>query len=161
MKTIEEQLWDYIDGNCSAVETLEIETKIASNLQYHAVYQELLVVHQELNTLDLEEPSLSFTRNVMDKVAFELPPVALKTKIDNRIIYSIGAIFVISLLAIFSYALATSKWDFEMPKIAFSIDTTRIFTPNFLLMFVIFDVALGLIYLDNILRKRSIKKEAK
>jgi hypothetical protein len=161
MNTIEEQLWNYIDGNCDAVEALEIESKIASNLQYHAAYQELLAVHRELNKFDFEEPSLSFTRNVMDKVALELPPVALKTKIDNRIIYSIGVIFVLSLLAIFGYALSLSKWDFELPKMHFSVNPTKIFTPTSMLMFVIFDVALGLIYLDNLLRKRSIKKEAK
>ena len=31
MKTIEEQLWDYIDGNCSPTEKIEIEAKIASD----------------------------------------------------------------------------------------------------------------------------------
>ena len=68
MNTIEEQLWNYIDGNCTPVERLEIEAKLAVNVQYYSMYQELLKVNEELNALDFEEPSMSFTRNVMEKV---------------------------------------------------------------------------------------------
>lgn len=161
MNTIEEQLWNYIDGYCNAAEKQEIEIKIAADLEYNAIYKELLAVHQELNKLDFEEPSLSFTRNVMEKVALELPPIALKTKIDNRIIYAIGSMFVISLLFIFGYAVSISEWDFELPKIDLAFDATKIFTPTFILMFVLFDIALGLIYIDILWRKRATKKEAK
>ena len=157
MNTIEEQLWNYIDGNCTDSEKAEIEAKIATNLPYHAAYQELLAVHQELNKLDFEEPSLSFTRNVMEQVKLELRPVALKTKIDNRIIYSIGAFFMISILGIFGYVISISdlSFTFEMPKLDLSFDTTQIFNPIFLQIFILFDVALALIYLDSYLRKRK------
>ena len=75
MKTIEEQLWDYIDGNCTIEERIEIEHKIKANLQYHRTYEELLSVHQELEKLNLDEPSMSFNRNVMEKVNLEIKPV--------------------------------------------------------------------------------------
>ena len=158
MNTIEEQLWNYIDGNCSPIEKAEIEAKIASNLQYHTIYNELMAVHQELNKLDYDDPSLSFTRNVMEKVALELPPVALKTKIDNRIIYGIGSLFVFSLLAIFCYALFTSNLDFELPKFDYAINISKLFTPAFMQLFILFDVALGLICLDWMWRKKLNKK---
>jgi len=161
MNTIEEQLWNYIDGICTAEEKIEIEKKIAVNIQYHTTYQELLAVHNELNKIDFEEPSMSFTRNVMEKVNLELKPVALKTKIDNRIIYSIGAFFALSILGIFIYALATSSanFDFKMPTINF--DAGKYINATTIQIFVLVDVALGLLYLDSFLRKKNINAQKK
>ena len=153
MDTIEEQLWNYIDDTCTAEEKANIEVKISSNLEYRTLYQELLAVNENLKQLDFEEPSLSFTRNVMQKVDQELRPVALKTSIDHRIIYSIAAFFILSLLSLFGYAIATSEFDFamEMPKL--EVDFEKIITPVTLQIFLLVDVALVLIYLDSYLRK--------
>jgi hypothetical protein len=156
MSTIEEQLWDYIDGNCSDIEKAEIEAKIASHLQYNAIYKELLLVQQELLQLDDEEPSLSFTRNVMEQVKLELPPIALKTKVDQRIIYAIGSIFAILIVSVLGFAIAISdlKFSFEMPDFDFSGLTKTIDNPLFLQIFLFVDVMLGLVYLDTVLRKK-------
>lgn len=161
MNTIEEQLWSYIDGNCTSEEKIEIETKIAVNSQYQTLYQELLAVHNELNQLDFEEPSMSFTRNVMDKVNLELKPVRLKTKIDYRIIYSIGAFFALSILGIFTYAIATntSSFDFQMPDLNF--DASKYINATTIQIFLLVDVALGLLYLDGFLRKRNLTAQKK
>lgn len=159
MSTIEEQLWNYIDGNCDANEKAAIEAKLMVDLHYQKVYQELLLVHQELNAIDLDEPSLSFTRNVMDQVKLEPRPVTLKTKVDTRIIYSIGAFFVLSILGLFGYAISVSHIDFtfQMPKIDFAQDTAKLFNPTFLNIFVLVDVGLALVYLDRYLRRRWAK----
>ena len=138
MNTIEEQLWDYIDGNCTVVEKMEIEAKIAANLQYSSAYKELLILHQDLGSIELEEPSMSFTRNIMEQVNLELKPVALKTKVDHRIIYSIGVLFVLSLVAIFGYVLATAELSisFKMPQINFSLYESKIITPSSIKIFL-------------------------
>lgn len=161
MNTIEEQLWNYIDGNCTADEKIEIETKIAVNIQYHTLYQELLAVHHELNQLDFEEPSMSFTRNVMDKVNLELKPVALKTKIDNRIIYSIGAFFALSIIGIFIYAIAKSSTSFNFKMPTMNFDVNKYINAKTIQIFLVVDVALGLLYLDSFLRKRSLNAQKK
>jgi hypothetical protein len=161
MNTIEEQLWNYIDGNCTAEEKIEMETKIAVNIQYHTIYQELLAVNKELNQLDFEEPSMSFTRNVMDKVNLELKPVALKTKIDNRIIYSIAAFFALSILGIFAYTISISNlsFDFKMPTM--NINFGKYINATTIQVFLLIDVTLGLLYLDSFLRKRNINAQKK
>ncbi|RYG18544.1 MAG: hypothetical protein EOO07_08725 [Chitinophagaceae bacterium] len=160
---IEEQLWNYIDGTCTPVEKLEIEAKLAVNIQYHTLYQELLKVNAELNTIDFEEPSMSFTRNVMEKVNLELKPVALQTKVDNRIIYSITAFFVLSLIAIFSYAVATSDFSlkFDMPTMNFSFDSSKYINHTSLQIFLFVDVVIALIYIDGVLRKRNMNAQNK
>lgn len=161
MNTIEEQLWNYIDNNCSPSEREAIEAKLAVNLQYQQVYQELLAVQQELNKLELEEPSMSFTRNVMEQVKLEPRPVALKTKVDQRIIGFIGAFFVLSILAVFVVAIANSKvsFDFSLPKVNWGFDSGKLANPTFLKLFLLFDLVLALVYLDSLLRKKRTQKK--
>ena len=160
MNTIEEQLWNYIDGNCTLAERLEIEAKLAINIQYHNIYQELVHVNEALNNLDFEEPSMSFARNVMEKVNLELKPVALKTKVDKRIIYSIGAIFVFALVGVFTYALMSSDLNFKMdiPKIDFSFGLGKYMNRSTIQIFLMVDIAIALIYLDGFFRKEKIKE---
>lgn len=163
MNTIEEQLWNYIDGSCTAGEKLAVEAELANNVQYHHTYLELMAVHAELQQLELEEPSLSFTRNVMEQVKLELPPVALKTKVDHRIIYGIGAFFVLSLLGILGYVIASSKLDFNfsMPKMDFTLDTHKLTSSISIQVFVLFDALLVLICLDGLLRRGKISAQKK
>ncbi|MBY0543639.1 MAG: hypothetical protein K2P75_09560 [Sphingobacteriaceae bacterium] len=157
MNTIEEQLWNYIDGNCTFAEKIEIEAKIKTNLQYSAVYKELLLVNSELSKLEFEEPSMSFTRNVMEQVNLELKPVALKTKVDNRIIYSIGGFFILSIVAIFGYVIASAdlNFKFDLPQINFDLYENKIINPTSIKIFLMVDVVLALIYIDSFLRKRK------
>lgn len=161
MNTIEEQLWNYIDNNCSPNERTAIETELAINPQYQQVYQELLAVQQELNKLELDEPSMSFTRNVMEQVKLEPRPVALKTKVDQRIIGFIGAFFVLSILAVFVVAVANSKisFDFNLPKMNWGFDASKLAQPTFLKIFLLFDLVLALVYLDSLLRKKRTQKK--
>jgi hypothetical protein len=161
MNTIEEQLWNYIDGKCTPVEKLEIEAKLAVNIQYYSLYQELLKVNEELSKIDFEEPSMSFTRNVMEKINLELKPVALTTKVDSRIVYGIGAFFVLALASIFIYAGATSDLNFkmDMPKIDFSFETGKYINRTSMQIFLFVDIVIALVYLDVILRKRTAQKK--
>jgi hypothetical protein len=161
MNTIEEQLWNYIDGNCTPEEQAEIAVKLTVDQHYYTTYQELLKVNDALNKLDFEEPSMSFTRNVMEKVNLELKPVALKTKVDNRIVYSIGGFFALALISIFVYALATSNFDyqFEFPKMSYSFELGKYINHTSLQIFLFLDVVLALVYLDGFLRKRNENKK--
>lgn len=161
MNRIEEQLWDYIDGNCTPEESAAIAEKIAVNIQYHKTYQELLAVHAELNKIDFEEPSMSFTRNVMEKVDLELPPVALKTKVDQRIVQVISGLFILSILTVLGYTISKMSIDFKLPEWNYHFDSSKIVTPVSIQLFIITDVILALIYLDSYLRKGKLKAQKK
>ena len=161
MNTIEEQLWNYIDGNCTDEEKAEIEAKLAMDSQYLQTYMELLAVNSELDKLDFEEPSMSFTRNVMQQVNLELKPVALKTKVDHRIIYSIMGFFILAMLAIFGYVIALSDLSFVSPlaKINFQFDIEKIINPTFFKVFLMIDAVLVLIFIDSYFRKGLTQKK--
>lgn len=154
MTTIEEQIWDYIDGIGSADYRLGIESKIASDEAYKAVYEELSALHQQIGDISLDEPSMSFNRNVMEMVNLEIAPVSMKTKIDTRIIYGISAFFILAIAAIFIYVL--SQLSFTAPKVTLTFNLTSYMTPTLFKGFLFADVIIGLLYLDRLLRKKLV-----
>lgn len=161
MNKIEEQLWNYIDGNCTAEEVAQIKAKLLVDGQYQKVYEELLAVNKALDNLDFEEPSMSFSRNVMEQVNLEIKPVALKTKVDNRIVYSIMAFFLVSMLGIVGYVISQSDFSLSasLSKINFQFDTEKLITPTFFKVFLMIDVVLILLFIDNYLRKGLTQKK--
>ena len=161
MNKIEEQLWNYIDGNCTAEEIAQIKARLLVDEQYQKVYEELLAVNKALDHLDFEEPSMSFSRNVMERLNLEIKPVALKTKVDNRIVYSIMAFFLLSMLGIVGYVVSQSDVNFSasLSKINIQFDTEKIFTPTFLKVFFMIDVILMLLFLDSYFRKGMTQKK--
>lgn len=159
MNAIEQQLWDYIDGNLHEAAKKAVEEKIESDPEIKSQYEDLLKLNSVFAGLDLDEPSMSFTRNVMESVASVPAPVALKTQVDKRIIYSIGGFFVVSLLALFGYVLYNSnislpKFDLDA-NLNFNLD--KYITPTVLYSFLFVDLVIGLVFLDQFLRKRMHK----
>lgn len=158
MKTIDEEIWAYIDGSCSAEESQAIAGKIATNKAYAVTYQELSKLNELMGSEDLEEPSMSFSRNVMEAVALEMAPKRLKTRVDNKIIFGIAGFFVLSLLAILVYAFANAESGIstaELPKFNLTFNPGNYITPSFLKGFLFFDLLLALLYMDRLLRRRN------
>lgn len=160
MNTIEEQLWDYIDGNLDDFSKKAIEEKIASDAEVRSQYEDLLKLNLVFNELDLDEPSMSFNRNVMESIALTPAPVAMKTKVDKKIIYSIGGFFLFSLLAVLGYVLYNA--NLEMPqfnlKVNFDFKLEKYITTTTIYAFLFADLVIGLIFLDQFLRKKVAQK---
>ncbi|MBB6237340.1 hypothetical protein HDC90_001961 [Pedobacter sp. AK013] len=160
MNTIEQQLWDYIDGNLNDSSKKAIEEKIESNAEIKSQYEELLKLNLVFNELDLDEPSMSFNRNVMESVALAPAPVAMKTKVDKKIIYSISGFFLVSLLAILGYVFYNV--NFKMPQFHFKanldFNVEKYITPTAIYAFLFADLVIGLIFLDQFLRKKVTQK---
>jgi hypothetical protein len=162
MNTIEQQLWDYIDGNLDESSKKAIEEKIESDAEIKSQYEDLLKLNLVFGEVDLDEPSMSFTRNVMESVALVPAPVAMKTKVDKKIIYSIGGFFVISLVALFGYVLYNS--NLSIPNLDLNVDfdlnLDQYISSTTVYSFLFADLVIGLIFLDQFLRKKvaQIKK---
>lgn len=160
----EEQLWDYIDGLSSETERAEIAAKLATEEKFHQLYVQLLEVNQQLTThLEIDEPSMSFTRNVMEQVHHEIAPVKLKTKVDHRIIYAIGGFFTLALLSILVYATITASADLtmKMPTLDLENKFDGLMNATVVRIFLFINAVLLLIYLDSYLRKGMKKKVTK
>ena len=162
---IEKQLWDYIDGLSSKEERTSIEKLLQSNLEWKNKYHELLEVQQLLKSSELEQPSLRFTKNVMEEIAkFHIAP-ATKNYINKRIVWGIGAFFITVLVAFVIYGFAQMDWNFQdnsKPIIDFSkVDYGRFFNNNLVNVFIMVNAVLGLALLDRVLanKRKQFQKD--
>lgn len=160
----EERLWDYIDGTSSAEEKTVIEKLLADNAEWQAQYHELLKVHQLMQSSELEEPSMRFTKNVMDKIArLDIVPAA-KNYINKNIIRGLAIFFITMLVGFLIYGFGQMDWtakDSIIPIDLGKIDYSRFFNNTYATVFMMINVILGLFLLDRYLankRKKSHKE---
>ena len=167
MNNIEEQLWNYIDGTCTTDEQAAISKLIASDEAIRIKYQELLALNKEFATIELDEPPMAFTYNVIEAIRTEQAQVPLKARVNKRIIMGIALFFVITISVFLVYTLAhfdlppagipnlAAKLpaDFKMPEVNTHISKSVVQG------FMFFDLVLGLFLFDNWLRRKNIHKQ--
>ncbi|HMG66800.1 MAG TPA: hypothetical protein VK588_03905, partial [Chitinophagaceae bacterium] len=114
----------------------------------------------------LEEPSLRFTKNVMEEIAkYQIAP-ATKTYINNKIIWSLGIFFVAMIVGSLVYGFGQIDWkttsDPKLPIDISKIDFSKFFSNTYVNIFMMINVILGLMLLDRFLevKKKKIQKEA-
>jgi len=160
-QNIEQQLWSYIDGLSSANERSATENLIATNLDWRNKYHELLEVHQLINSSELEQPSLRFTKNVMEQIAHLHIAPATKNYINKKVIWGIAAFFITVLVAFVIYGFAQMDWNFQdnsKPIVDFSkVDYGRIFNNNLVNAFMFVNIVLGFFLLDRFLANKRKK----
>ena len=160
---MEEQLWNYIDGMATAEEKTFIEQLLESNQQWREKYQELLDVHHLMQDgLELDEPSLRFTQNVMEEIARHQISPAAKSYINKKIIWGIAAFFVLSLVGFLAYGIGQTNWNASSGNSAIDetinklgVDYSRIFNNAYTNVFVMINIILGLMLLDMYLGKKK------
>src|SRR6478672_6840883 len=107
---IEARLWEYIDGFSPEEERSAIQKLIDENAEWKTKYHELLELHQSINLVELEQPSLRFTKNVMEEIAkYHIAP-ATKTYINKRIIWGIGGFFITVIVSFLIYGFSQVNW---------------------------------------------------
>jgi hypothetical protein len=158
---IESRLWEYIDGLSTGEERSAVEKLIAEHRVWRTTYAELLEVHQSIQLSELEQPSLRFTKNVMEEIArLHIAPAA-KQYINNKIIWSIAAFFITVITSFVVYGFAQINWAANsntnsdiIDKVA-GADYTSMFNNNFVNAFMLFNVVLGLMLFDRYLNDRK------
>ncbi|HWJ92663.1 MAG TPA: hypothetical protein VNR87_16210 [Flavisolibacter sp.] len=168
LNEIEARLWAYIDGFSEEKEAAEIRRLIEENAAWRARYHELLDVHSLIGASELEQPSLRFTMNVMDQIAKHQIAPAAKAYINKKIIWSIGLFFISTILGFLIYGFSQTDWSQASDsKATFGIDLNKVdysqmFNNNFVNIFMMLNVVLGLMLLDRYLsnRKKQLLKQA-
>ncbi len=158
---IEVRLWEYIDGLSSNEEKTVIEKLVSENAEWKAKYHELLEVHQSLNLVELEEPSLRFTKNVMEEIAkYQIAP-ATKTYINSKVIWGIGIFFLTMIVGFLVYGIGQIDWTVAGDsKGTLGVDLTKIdysqmFNSNLMNGVMMLNVVLGLFLLDRYLSNKN------
>ncbi len=167
LEQIESRLWDYIDGSAGQEEKSAIEKLIAENSEWRLKYAELLELHQTINLSELEQPSMRFTKNVMEEIArLQITPAA-RNYINQKVIWGIGLFFITMLIAFLGYGIAQIDWSEgnnsgKTLGVDFTkVDYTSMFNNTFMNVFMMLNIVLGLFLLDRYLankRKRWMKQ---
>jgi hypothetical protein len=164
MNTIEEKLWNYIDGTCLEEEKKAIDMLIVQDEVYRRKYEELLALNKEFSKMELDEPSMAFTYNVMETIRAEHALTPLRSGIDKRIIKGIAGFFILSILFLMIYVLSTLHLSpvnisAQLPDSLKVPDIKNYFNFRVLEGFLFFDLVLGLFLFDAYLRKRGVSKQ--
>lgn len=163
MNIMEQRIWDYLDGTCNEQERKRTEQLLATDSAYQAAYAELENLHQDLAKIELDEPSMSFTRNVMDQVASMPVPGSVKSLVDKRIIYGIAAFFLVSIRVLLIMIFKQIDWvqpvrvalpEYKLPEVDYSFYLNS----TYLRLFFFADIVLGLYLLDGMLRKKVLSE---
>jgi hypothetical protein len=162
--TIEERIQAYIDQGCSEAERLFVEDKIATSNIWNEHYQAALAMHELLFTgLEPLEPSMRFTKNVMEDIAgLEIAkPIRLQ---QNPWIFRIaGGLLGTILLAIVAYSLSLLEFSsgsnlsipaMQVPEVNWAGYLGQGTT---LLLFMVCTI-LGLYLADKMLGKKLMKR---
>lgn len=159
MMNMEDRLWDYIDGVCSPEERSAIDQLLKTDATLKMKYDELLSFHQQLQSIELDEPSMGFKNRVMEQVLASPHPSTLKTKVDRRIITGIAAFFILSIGGILGYMLSQINWGSQgsipFPKVEVPVvNWSLLGSSSFTLFFLSVNVVLGLMLLDKVIAAR-------
>jgi hypothetical protein len=162
MNTVEEKLWNYIDGSCTPEEQQAIATLIAQDEVYRRKYEELQLLNLEFAELELDEPPMAFTYNVMETIRNEHALTPLKAGINKRIIKGIGLFFVFTISAVLILALSQVNWhtdsaELTLPKFTLP-NMSLYFKGPFMQGFWFLDIVLALYLGDTYLRKKGAAK---
>jgi len=163
---IDDRLWEYIDGQSSHEEKSAIDKLIETNKEWKEKYHELFELHQLVQSSALEEPSLRFTKNVMEEIAkYQIAPAA-KTYINNKIIWGIGIFFIAMFIGFLIYGFGQVDWNGgnndKLPIDISKVDYGKFFNNTYVNVFMMINVVLGLMLLDRYLaaKKKKLQKEA-
>ncbi len=163
LEQIESRLWDYIDGNAGQEERSAIEKLIAENNEWRLKYAELLELHQAINLTELEQPSLRFTKNVMEEISrLQITPAA-RDYINQKVIWGIGLFFIIMLTSFLVYGIMQIDWTQGTDSgTSLGVDFTKVdyssmFNNTFMNVFMMLNIVLGLFLLDRYLANKRKK----
>lgn len=157
---MEAQLWAYIDGHTLPAEAAAVERLIQTQQIWREKYQSLIQLHQDIGShLELEEPSMRFTQNVMEEIARQHIAPATRAYINNKIIYGIAGFFITTIVGFVVFALSRVNWT-APGQSSTGIDWKALnissFTNSgFLTIFMLVNIVLGLMLLDRYLSQQK------
>ena len=158
---MEELIWNYLDNTCTTGERQQVELMLNENEEFKAKFYEIKALHQALFEADLDEPSMRFSMNVMDKINATVPVKPLSTIVDKRIINGIGFFLVGTILLLLAYLIANTTFSSNnsVQNYLPSFDFAKMMSSNFTTTFLVFDSVLLLFLFERYLHWQSVKRD--
>jgi hypothetical protein len=167
LKNMEERLWDFIDGSSSPAEKETISHLLETNPAWQKAYAAMMDMNALFRETNLEEPSMRFSKNVMEEIAKHTIAPSTKSYVNKKIIYSIGGFFLILIGGMLAYLFTQIDYSQQgsisipssLPKM--NTDWSFLGKSTSLNIFLIIDTVLGLFLIDKFLQNKKDKLKAK
>lgn len=160
MQQIDEQIWSYIDGTATEEETAHVEKMLLSDQVWRSTYNELKALNELLHAdLKLDQPSLRFSKNVMDQLEGLQPAPATKNAVNKSIIRAIAAFFMILIGGFLIYGFTLIDWSISpssSPSLQFQLPTfdySKFSNSAWINLLLMIAVVMGLMLMDGYLRR--------
>lgn len=156
----QQQLWDYIDGNCSDAEKQFVAGMIATDAAWRGDYEDMQAMNAAFSSgLEADQPSLRFSKNVLEEVARTRMAPTMKTYINFGIIRGIAAFFLVSIAVTIAFVFMNIDWatSSAQPHFNWNMPTFNLESKVKMTLFSIFagiNVIAGLLLTDSILRNK-------
>jgi anti-sigma factor RsiW len=153
MNEIEEKLWNYIDGSCSAAERQAIAALIEKDTAWSNIYADLLEMNKEISVATLDEPPMAFSYKVMEGIRAHEATKPLKTKLNIFVIKSIAIFSILSTLILLACLFTDAERFTAGGEIANDgIDLSIFSSGDVVKAFLFLDIMLALFLGDQMLR---------
>jgi ABC-type Fe3+ transport system permease subunit len=111
--------------------------------------------------MELEQPSMRFSMNVMDQLQGLQPAPATKQYINKSIIRIIALFFIVTIVGFLIYSFTLIDWSsststgdsYQLPSLSF--DYKSLLSSTWINVLLMLNVVMGLLYLDNYLRRKK------
>ena len=161
-KNIEERVWDFVNGILPAKERDQVQELINTDSQWRKIHEEIISFESLVKKTELEEPSMRFSKNVMDEIAKLKIAPATKTYINPRIIYSIAAFFVLMIGTVIWYFVSQSEFSAGSGSTLPQVNTEGLITgwkkylsPTVINFFFLADAVIALMLADRYFSKKK------
>jgi hypothetical protein len=150
------QLWEYIDGSCSAADSERISSLIAADPLWQEQFNALSALHISIpQNIALEQPSMRFSKNVMEAIEATRIAPATKKYINKSIIRGIAAFFLLAIGLMLGYAVVTANWNTTGANFIPKIDFGSVFNSSVTTVAIGINTILALILIDKLLNQRN------
>jgi membrane glycosyltransferase len=96
----EEQMWDIIDGIATPDIKIQHEALLKNDVKYKTSFEALMQLQNQLLQLDLEQPPMRFTQNIIDKVAYPVKATIKPDKVLSIFMFTIFCLLVTSIISV-------------------------------------------------------------
>jgi hypothetical protein len=165
---MERLIWDFIDGRTESQEKDFVIKQIADDQVWKACYLQQLGIHDMLKKVELEIPSLRFSKNIMEEIAnYQVAPAA-KTYINKNVIRIFAAFFFIMIIGLFIYFVGQIHWVNQSSSNLVSaysqeankINWSKILNNSYVNIFIGINIILGLILTDKYFQGKRNSRHA-
>ncbi|RYZ21553.1 MAG: hypothetical protein EOP49_46980, partial [Sphingobacteriales bacterium] len=108
---IELRIWEFLDGAGDSDTRQATARLISTEARWKSKHEEIMQLQAGLNSLETEQPSMRFSRNVMDAVAAIAPLRATSSYINKWIVGGVGAFFIVVILASLLDVARHAEWE--------------------------------------------------